>query len=150
VSRLRAVVLLALLCCSTTRLDAQRPCVWSPYAGVHLVHPTGPSVALGCKPESDRGVARFLIAEPGLHGIRVGVGYGFFEYDELPITKSARLSVLHTWNTPWNLPPNATYLGVEARAGALFTLGLGLYGRVSSGESGATDVLLSWSVGIGF
>ena len=54
-----------------------------------------------------------LLAEPGLGGVKMGLGYG--QWSQAGPARIIAVSALRTWNHPWNAAGNTTYLGLEGR-----------------------------------
>jgi hypothetical protein len=95
----------------------------------------------------------FLLAEPGLKGGRLSLGYGIERGNTRGSDLSTlRLSLYRRWDSD-RRDPGGTYLGVEGAAVAMGNISLGLrvgvFARVA-GPSGGARTLLAVDLPIGY
>jgi hypothetical protein len=100
---------------------------------------------------SDREV--FLIAEPGLKGARLSLGYAVDSGNQVGSDLSTlRLSFYRRWNSDHD-EPGGTYLGVEGAAVGMGAIALGLragvFARIA-GPAGGARTLLALDFPIGY
>jgi hypothetical protein len=106
-----------------------------------------------------------LQAEPGLGGLKVGLGYGFLSstrnfsgrrlgllgFMGIPYLGFALKAIaLRTAYMPWHLPAGQLYIGAEAQANLLMlNVNLGLLAQVD-GTDWSRPWAATWGVGVGF
>jgi hypothetical protein len=110
-----------------------------PAFGLHIGAPQKVSLALGVgrwresTDDSYNGV--FGLVEPGLGAGRASVGY-LRSRGNLNTGLAVRASALRTWRDPWSVPPNRTFVGLEASAHLFyFHFRGGAFRRTTAGDA---------------
>ena len=103
-----------------------------PAFGVHVGTPQKASVALGVIVGRDSHNTA-LFVEPGLSGGRASVAYLRHGFGNFGSGFGIAGSVLRTWNDPWTVSPNMTFVGAELIAWPVVFVGprIGLFHAVS-------------------
>lgn len=128
-----------------------------PALGVQIGAPQRASAALGIVVGEDfvregrdhsRNVA--LFAEPGIDAGRASLAYVSHGYGSFGSGFGIAATALRTWNEPWELDPNQTYVGGEVLFWPILFVGprVGLLRNVSSVET-SRHWFWSFSFGIG-
>jgi hypothetical protein len=141
----------------TTRGDSTTRFHVLPALGLQVGSPQRASAALGIVVGVDflrdgrdhsRNVA--LFAEPGLDGGRASLAYVSHGYGSFGSGFGVAATALRTWNEPWQLDANQTYVGGEVLLWPILFVGprVGLLRNVSSVET-SRHWFWSFSLGIG-
>lgn len=128
-----------------------------PALGVQIGTPQRASAALGIVLGEDflrdgrdhsRNVA--LFAEPGFGAGRASLAYVSHGYGSFGSGFGVAATALRTWNEPWQLDPNQTYVGGEVLIWPILFVGprIGLLRNVSSVET-SRHWFWSFSFGVG-
>lgn len=114
---------------------------WAP--GVKLTYPQLVSVSLALVPTRDLGP--MLQVEPGVRGVKVQAGYGYFEGWSHGGT-AIKLSMLHMWADP--VEDQQTFLGAEYEMvlPLAINVNVGVYWHVLGDDN---DPGFLWSAGVG-
>jgi hypothetical protein len=127
-----------------------------PALGVHVGTPQKASAALGVVLGEDwqkdghdhaRNVA--LFAEPGFGAGRASLAYIDHGYGQFGSGFGLAASVMRTWNDPWTVRPNVTYVGGELILWPIVFVGprLGLFRAVSPNVSDKWFVSIDFGLG---
>ncbi|HVS12743.1 MAG TPA: hypothetical protein VMV46_02370 [Thermoanaerobaculia bacterium] len=88
-----------------------------------------------------------LSVEPGLDGGRLSFAAGHFSFFG---STFGRLTVLRTWDEPWQVPGNRTYVGFELQTPIPYVPASAIrLGALRDTDDGF-DWRFVWSVGVGF
>jgi hypothetical protein len=88
-----------------------------------------------------------LSVEPGLDGGRLSIAAGYFSFFGSTL---GRLTVLRTWDQPWQVPGNRTYVGFELQTPIPYVPASAIrLGALRDTDDGF-DWRFVWSVGVGF
>lgn len=124
----------------------------SPAIGVHYGSPMRLSAAVGVLVDisARRNDGVVVMAEPGLHGSELSVGY-FRMLGRFGTGYSLRGAAIRTRDDPWNASPNTTYAGVEGDVMLAFGVGgrVGYMRRTSRRVDTVHDNLASIGLSIG-
>ena len=151
VSRRRIGATVAILVlCALRPAEAQ----WrvEPLLGLRFGPPLKAGVAFATTYGSSAGAAQFsgliVIAEPGHGGARASLGYLWAEPFASGLTMLG--SVIRTWGSPAQVPPNRTLAGVEVRAMFfIVNVGVGVFQPVDGfGDDRRTRYFLYGGLGI--
>lgn len=113
-----------------------------PAVGLRVGSPQKASLALGVVSRAEwqddgRDYSRNLVAfiEPGITAARGSLGW-IQGIGNMGSGLGAAATVLRTWNTPWTLPSNGTFVGGELFVLPIFLVGprAGLFKQVSGGS----------------
>jgi hypothetical protein len=143
-------ILTMLLIAHIARADSMIPIAISQRIGVKYTTPQEVSLPLGIVLAAGNS-AILLEAEPGLHGGKINLGWGFVlpNAEDILFLKG---SVLRTWDNPMDdVEPNTTYLGVELEFMGCdaIILNAGVRTRVGGNDNGE-DTIISAGIGIAF
>jgi hypothetical protein len=124
----------------------------TPAIGLHYGSPMRLSGALGIIVDLNRKTLDgiLVVVEPGQKGIEYSVGY-LRTIGRFGSGISARASVLHTFDEPWDADPRTNYVGGELHWMVALGVGgrAGLFKRVGKGEgTHETLTTLGFSIGI--
>ena len=123
-----------------------------PVLGWSVGSPQKVSLALGVGAENrphDRLRGPIIVVEPGVSGGRLSAGYGRL-LNNLGSGFAVAAAALRTWNSPWTLSPNQTYVGGEAVMWPLFYVGprVGLFRQVTG--TGTRGWFVTADLSLGF
>lgn len=131
-----------------------------PYVGIRFSNPQGFSLPIGImfppermqnQPDSSEGFAPSVFVEPGVGGIKAGLGWGYVLLAPGgAFGAKLKGAYLQTWVNSQMIAPNQDYIGVELEGTFFIFQGhVGTYKRIRGSHDGDKS-FLSLGIGLGF